>query len=33
MELFPVFALGILVVFLGAAALTAYIAFKVVELP
>jgi hypothetical protein len=33
MELFPVFLFGIGFVFLGAAALTVYIAFKAFELP
>lgn len=33
MELFPVFALGLVVVVLGAVGLTAYIAFKAIELP
>jgi len=33
MELFPVFGLGLLVAFVGAVVLTAYIAFKVIELP
>lgn len=33
MELFPVFAIGLGVVVLGAVALTAYIAFKAIELP
>lgn len=33
MELFPVFVLGLGVVVVGAVALTAYIAFKAIELP
>lgn len=33
MELFPVFMFGILTVFVGAVALTVYIAFKAIELP
>lgn len=33
MELFPVFAIGLVLVVLSAVVLTAYIAFKAIELP